>query len=133
MDPRNAERLHVLTIDLRERRVARLPWFPAGDGPVAVCGDGVRARRGRLRARRRRDRCEGHGPPIAHGRHPRLTKSTAMNRHLPWLNRMTLSAQRVAWPISIATQMCSGCSVDTCWMTKQIPRGTSTCDTIEMY
>ena len=31
--------------------------------------------------------------------------STAILRHLPWLNRSTLNAQRVAWPMRIATHM----------------------------
>ena len=58
--------------------------------------------------------------------------STAMLRQFPCLNRITLSAQRTKWPISIAVQMWSGCSVPVSWITVQIPSGTTTCETIEM-
>jgi len=59
-------------------------------------------------------------------------RSTAMFRHLPWLNRSTLSAHRVAWPTRIAIQMWIGWSVPVCWITKQMPNGTMICEMIEM-
>jgi hypothetical protein len=36
-------------------------------------------------------------------------------------------------PARIASQMWSGWSVPVRWMTKQIPSGTTTCETMEMY
>ena len=39
------------------------------------------------------------------------SRSTAMWRHCPWLNRRTLRTQRVAWPIRMAIQMSIGSSV----------------------
>ena len=60
------------------------------------------------------------------------SRSTAMWRHFPWLNRSTLSTQRVAWPMRMAIQMSIGSSVAVRWMTKQMPSGTTICDTIEI-
>jgi hypothetical protein len=38
----------------------------------------------------------------------------------------------VTWPTRMASQMSSGSSVPVCWITKQMPSGTTTCETIEM-
>ena len=60
------------------------------------------------------------------------SRSTAMWRHFPWLNRRTLRTHRVAWPTRMAIQMSMGSSVAVCWMTKQIPSGTTICETTEI-
>ena len=58
--------------------------------------------------------------------------STTIPRQLPWLKRSTLSTQRVMWPTRMAIQMSIGSSVAVCCTTKQIPSGTTTCETMEM-
>jgi hypothetical protein len=58
--------------------------------------------------------------------------STAMLRHLPCRNLTTLIVARVAWPTTIAVQMCAASSPYSAWKIVHKPSGTITCETIEM-
>jgi hypothetical protein len=58
--------------------------------------------------------------------------STAIVRHLPCLNRTTLSVARVAWPTTIAVQMWAGSRPYIAWNRVQSPSGMITCEMIEM-